>query len=569
MRADANLHPLDAALRRARSSLVAVLFFSFCINILMLTAPLYMLQVYDRVLISRSSDTLVFLTVVAVGALIVFGVLEGLRSRVLIRTGARLDQDLSRKVFRNVMSMGSGSQPFRDLEEVRNFITGSSLLALFDSPWTPVFIILIYFLHPYLGHVALVGAIILFSIAVINEFITRMPLQDSARESSQAHNFSELSSRNREAVQAMGMLGGLTSVWRRWHDAGLSYQALASDRAGIISGSAKFVRFAIQVGMLGVGAYLVINEESTPGVMIAAAIISSRALAPVESAITNWRSFLLARGARTRLYSFLEDDVEAQVPMSLPNPKGELEFDNVYALRSGSDRPVLSGVSFQLSPGSSLGITGPSAAGKSSVARLMVGVWEPSSGVVRLDKAEIKHWDKAQLGPYIGYLPQDVELFDGTVADNIARFGDLDSVAVVEAAKLAGAHETILGMSLGYDTVIGSGGENISGGQRQKVGISRAFYNAPPLIVLDEPTSNLDAMGEAAVRNAVQILRQKGSLVVIIAHKPMLIGDVDNLMVIQKGTMTHFGPTAEVMPKITRRTTLGTVPSISKSESLV
>lgn len=552
-------HPLDIALYRARASLIAVLLFSFCINLLMLTAPLYMLQIYDRVLVSRSTDTLLLLTVVAVGALIVFGILESLRSRVLIRVGGRFDCDLSKTVFRHVMLGGRGAQPFRDLEELRNFFTGSSLLALFDSPWTPIFIALIYFLHPLLGHVALAGALVLFSIAVISELVIRKPLYDSAQESTKAHHFAEASSRNRESVLAMGMLSGLSAVWRRWHDAGLSFQSLASDRASIISGTTKFVRFFIQIAMLGVGAYLAINEIISPGVMIAASIISSRALAPVELAISGWRSFLLARRAKARLYEFIPIEDESNKPMRLPVPKGNIEFDNVYAMPPGLDKPVLSGICFKLPTGTTLGITGPSAAGKSSVARLMVGVWSPCSGEVRLDKAELKLWDKDQLGSYIGYLPQDVELFDGSVAGNIARFGKVDPDAVVAAAKLAGAHETILELNEGYDTILGSCGENVSGGQRQRIGIARAFYNRPALIVLDEPTSNLDAIGETAVRNAVASLKKSGSTVVIIAHKPMMISDVDNLMVIQNGALTHFGSTRDVMPQITRRTTLGSV----------
>jgi len=546
-------NPLKAALHHARPALFAVLFFSLCINLLMLTSPLYMLQIYDRVLISKSVDTLVLLTVVAAGALLIFGVLEFLRTRVLIRIGGRFDRELSKTVFDSSMRGGIGAQPLRDLEVVRGFFTGSSLLALFDAPWTPVFIAVIYFMHPLLGHVALVGAIILFSMAVSNELVTRRPLLDSAGETAKANYFVEASSRNRDAVQAMGMLSGLTAVWRRWHDAGISLQALASDRASVIAGSVKFIRFFIQVGMLGVGAYLAINEVITPGVMIAASIIGGRALAPVESAIGGWRNFLLARDARTRLYKHLEAHVEDSEPMPLPAPKGVLEFDNVYTTPPGSDKPVVSGASFQLVPGTTLGLTGPSAAGKSSIARLMVGVWRPNSGEVRLDKAELDQWDPVQLGPHIGYLPQDVELFAGTVADNIARFGEVDPEAVVAAAQLAGAHETILSLPEGYDTYIGPDGQNLSGGQRQRVGIARAFYNRPPLVVLDEPTSNLDAVGEASVRSAIAELKQHGSTVVIIAHRPSLIGEVDNLMVVQGGVVTHFGPASEVMPQITRR----------------
>ena len=546
-------HPLKAAFKRARPALLAVLLFSLCINLLMLTVPIYMLQVYDRVLISRSSDTLYLLTIVALGALIVFALLEFIRSRTLVRISGRFDRDLSNNVFCSVMSSGSGAQSFRDLDDVRGFFTGNSLLALFDAPWSPIFIALIYYMHPYLGHTILIGALVLFSIALINEFLTRHPLRESASETAAANQFSEVSSRNREAIQAMGMLGGLAKAWRQWHQNGLFYQAIASDRASILAASAKFLRFFIQVLMLGIGAYLAINEEITPGVMIAASIIGSRALAPVESAIGGWKSFLLAREARSRLYEQLDGSESPKENLQLPTPKGEVVFDNVYYRLPDTERSLVAGVSFKLPPGNTLGITGPSAAGKSSIARLMVGVWHPISGHVRLDKAELLHWNPEQLGPNIGYLPQDVELFPGTVAENIARFSsDIQSESVVEAAKLAGAHETILNLSEGYSTLIGPGGENLSGGQRQKIGISRAFYNKPPLVVLDEPTSNLDAIGEASIRNAIEKLKQHGSTVVVIAHRPSLISGVDFLLVIQKGTASHFGPTAEVMPQITR-----------------
>lgn len=551
-----DVNPLTAALKKLRPALWAVAVFSLFINLLMLTAPLYMLQVYDRVLVSRSHDTLLYLSIVAIGALIIFGVLEFIRSRVLIRVSGQFDRQLSKKVFQTVMQSGSGAQPFRDLEAIRGFFTGPSLLALFDSPWTPIYIILIYFLHPMLGHVVLVGGIILFSIAVTNELLTRKPLQNSSVETAQANQFTELSSRNHDAIKAMGMLPGLTAVWKNWHDAGLAYQSQASDRASYISGSAKFVRFFIQVGSLGMGAYLAINEIITPGTMIAASIISSRALAPIESAIGGWRSFLMARTSRKRLMEYLEHLYNEKEPMELPAPKGEVGFENVYTIPPGGEIPVLSGISFQLLAGETLGITGPSAAGKSSVARLMVGAWSPNSGTVRLDKAELDQWEPEKLGQYIGYLPQDVELFSGSIADNVARFNQVDPRKIVAATKLAGAHETILSLPDGYDTNIGPGGENLSGGQRQKIGIARAFYGQPPLIVLDEPTSNLDAVGEAAVRSAIDILKQLGSTVVIIAHKPVVIGSVDKLMVIQNGMLTHYGPSNEVMPQITRRSGL-------------
>jgi ATP-binding cassette, subfamily C, type I secretion system permease/ATPase len=559
-------NPLDLALRNVRSALGAVLFFSMCINLLMLTSPMYMLQIYDRVLVSRNPDTLILLTIVATIALITYGILQYIRGSVLVRISGRIDNALSSKVFTSVLNTGKGVQSFKDLDAVRGFLTGNSLLALFDAPWTPLYIALVYYLHPLLGHVVLVGAIVLLVLAVSNEFITRKLLQISGVELSQANRFAEISSHNRDAIQAMGMLPGLTTMWRRWHDRGIALQALASDRMSLIAGSAKFVRIYIQIGILGVGAYLAINEFITPGVMIAASIIGGRALSPVEQAITGWRSFLLARQSRTRLQKHLAEFALEKEKMPLPDPKGDIVFDNVYAKPPGSEKMVVSGVNFKLDSGTVLGITGPSAAGKSSIARLLVGVWKPLSGHVRLDQAELIQWENSQLGPHIGYLPQDVELFAGTVAENIARFGDMDPEAVVDAAKLAGANETILTLSNGYDTFIGADGENLSGGQRQRIGIARAFYRFPALIILDEPTSNLDATGEALVRQALQELKNRGSTVVVIAHRPTLIGGVDLLLVVQQGTVSHFGPVSEVLPQITRRINIGSTIESAKAE---
>ncbi len=546
-------HPLDKAFKQARPALIAVAFFSLCINLLMLTSPLYMLQIYDRVLVSRSVDTLILLSMVALGALIIFGILEAVRARVLVRVGGRFDSGISESVFSSVMQNQVGAQPFRDLETIRTFLTGRNLTALFDAPWTPIYIALVYFLHPWLGHVALSGAIILLVIVLINESATRDPLKKSARQSALANEFAEAGSRNRDSIEAMGMLPGLSKVWHRWHDAGLVFQAVASDRGGTIGGAAKFVRITIQSVILGVGAYLAIHEITSAGVMIAASIITGRALAPIEAAISGWRSFLQAREARTRLYELLEPFDAIEEPMTLPAPKGRVLFDNVFAAPPGLQKPVLAAISFEIESGDIVGLTGPSAAGKSSLARLLVGVWQPLSGKVRLDGAEFGQWSKSLLGPHIGYLSQDVELFPGTVAQNIARFGEIDADAVVDAANLAGAHETIVHLEEGYETMIGQGGFNLSGGQRQRIGLARAFYGRPALIVLDEPTSNLDAIGEASVRTALDELNSSGHTVIIIAHHPSLVEGVDKLMVVNKGRLTHFGPTAEIMPQITRR----------------
>lgn len=546
-------NPLDVAFKDAIPALGSVFFFSLCINLLMLTSPLYMLQVYDRVLVSRSVDTLILLSAVALGALAVYGALEAVRSRVLVRVGARFDQDVTDGIFDASMRSGAGAMSFRDLEGVRAFLTGRSLLALFDAPWTPIYIALVYFLHPWLGHIAVSGAVILFAIALLNEATTRRPLRASAREMASAHQFLEAAGRNRDTIQAMGMLSGLGRFWHRWHDSGLVLQALASDRNGIFSAAAKFIRVVVQVSILGVGAYLAIHELTSAGVMIAASIITGRALAPVEAAISGWRSMVRARESWARLNEQLDAHLVCLDPMHLPAPKGRLVFDNVFATPPGANGPTLSAVTFRLEPGVSVGLTGPSAAGKSSLARLMVGVWSPIAGEVRLDGAELSQWAPDVLGPHIGYLSQDVELFPGTVAQNIARFGDVDATAVVDAAELAGAHETILQLNDGYETLVGPGGANLSGGQRQRIGLARAFYGRPALIVLDEPTSNLDATGEASVRVAIGALKAAGSTIVVVAHRPSLLGGVHKMMVVQKGKLTHFGPTTEVMPQITRR----------------
>jgi PrtD family type I secretion system ABC transporter len=549
---DTPLTPLTRATTEAKRILGRVAGFSFLINLLMLVSPLYMLQIYDRVLSSGSGPTLLYLTIFAAACLVTMAALELVRSRILVRLGGKLDKLLSREVFTTVLSNGRTGQLFRDLDNLRSFLTGAGMLSLLDSPWTPVYIALVYVLHPMLGHVALAGAIVLFILGLLNERATRTPLMKAGMEMAASTQFAELSARNSDVVHAMGMLPGLQAVWRKWHDSGLRLQAEASDRAGEIAATAKFVRIFLQVAILGVGAYYVIGQEITAGVMIAASIIMGRGLAPVESAIGAWRGFLQAREGYGRIKEELEKNAYGVEPMPLPAPSGALSLENVIAIPPGGKKPVINNISADLKAGVSLGITGPSAAGKSSLARLIVGAWKPFSGTVRLDGVNLATWKREEVGPHIGYLPQDIELFPGTVAENIARFGRVDSSQVVEAAMLAGAHQMILELPDGYDTIIGPAGNNLSGGQRQRIGLSRAFYGFPPLIVLDEPSSNLDAEGEAAVRQAIDALRAMGKTVVVIAHRPSLLGGTNVMMVIQRGVVTSFGPTHQVMPQITR-----------------
>lgn len=545
--------PFRRAMDAARATLRKITFFSFFINLLMLTSSVYMLQVYDRVLSSRSGSTLLYLTMFAAACLATLAALEVVRSRMLVRLGARFDAQLSGQVFDRTLSSGRNGQALRDLDALRGFLTGAQILSLLDAPWMPIYVGLVYVLHPLLGHVALLGAIILFSLGLWNERATRAPLAEAGGELAASMQFAELSARNTEAVRAMGMLPGLSAIWRKRHDLGLGLQGVASDRAANVAAIAKATRFMLQIAILGVGAWLVIQEESTAGIMIAASIVMGRGLAPVEAAIGGWRGFLHARQAHARLLKEFGESPEDQVAMPLPAPSGRLVFEGVAGGPPDARKATVRDLSFTLEAGTCLGITGPSAAGKSSLVRLAVGVWRPLAGVVRLDGVSISDWTREDVGPHIGYLPQDIELFPGTVAENIARFGQIDPQKAVDAAQLAGSHQVILELPQGYDTQIGPGGISLSGGQRQRVGLARAFYGRPALVVLDEPTSNLDAEGENAVRQAMDALRAAGRTVIVIAHRPAVLGGTDQLMVVQRGKISGLGPTAEVMPQITRR----------------
>ncbi|MBM3395631.1 MAG: type I secretion system permease/ATPase [Betaproteobacteria bacterium] len=545
--------PLTDVLRRIKPSFTDVGLFSLFINLLTLTGSLYMLQVYDRVLASRSHYTLLYLTLVCVAALGVMAALDVVRSRILVRLGACFDASLAPEVFTKVLNQGGSGQPLRDMQSLRGFLTGNTIISLLDAPWSPIFLLFVYLLHPYLGHVALCGVFLLFVIAYVNDLATREPLARAGEAMASTTQYAENSARNAEVVRAMGMLPGLLRIWRGRNELGLQLQAVASDRAAVTAALAKFLRFFVQMAILGVGAYLVIEQQCTPGAMIAASIMMGRALAPVESAIGSWRSFLQARVAYTRLQELFARHPAEKERMPLPAPKGALSVDNVVGVPPGGEKPVITGATFKLQAGQCLGITGPSAAGKSSLVRLLVGIWAPRSGTVRLDGVNLADWPREEVGPHIGYLPQDVELFQGTVAENIARFGQVDPDKVVAASQLANAHEMILSFPKGYDTLVGAGGMGLSGGQRQRLGLARAVYGLPALVVLDEPTSSMDADGENSVRGAIEQLKQQGKTVIVIGHRPALLSGVDVVLVVQRGTITAFGPASEVMPQITRK----------------
>lgn len=552
-------NPSSELFSRVRAAAIRILlvvgFFSCIINLLMLVGPVYMLQVYDRVLTSGSVPTLVYLTVAAGGLILVSAFLEGVRARILVRMGGLIDSMLSETLFARLMDRAlansqSRAQPLRDAETVRGFMTGNGLFFFFDAPWTPLFLIVIWLLHPYLFLVAAVGAVILFTVALVSEFATRTPLRSASNQSAGAAAFAEHTLKQAEAVDAMGMMPGLRQRWIEQNRKALLNQVKASDRAGALTAISKFVRPALQVAILGTGASLALVQEITPGAMVAASIIMGRALAPVEGAIGNWRSFVLAREAYKRIRELFEEAGRHVSKQPLRKPVGSVVVEKLVMAPPGVETPVIKGVSFAIPAGEIVGVVGPSASGKSTLARALVGVWQPSTGAVRLDGMSVAHWNSIELGAYLGYLPQDVELLDGTISDNISRFGNGEPDAVIEAATLANVHELILRLPQGYDTQVGPGGAVLSGGQRQRIGLARALYGSPTFIVLDEPNSNLDSEGEAALRQALVRAKENGATVVVIAHRQSVLSIADRLLVLRDGMIEHFGPREEVIADI-------------------
>ena len=552
-------------LRRFRPFLLYAGLFSMFTNLLLLVPALYMLQVYDRVLSSRSNETLILLTASAAIALAVMMFLDVLRTRLLALGSLLLDRWLGPVVLRQVLEGGrnpeavSGGQGLREVEMLRAFLTGPGILALFDAPWMVVFVVVIFLFHPLLGAIAAVGALLLLALTVINERYMRKPLQDLQQNSRSSGHFIELGLRNAEVVNALGMAGNLTRRWERRNDRVLDLQHTASGRAGFMSSLTKFLRQILQVAILGAGAWLVIRQHVSGGVMIAATVLLGRALAPVELLIAGWKGLVDARGALRRLDALLAQRERETDPVKLPVPVGQLSLERVVFKVKGAEKPVIKGVSFELAAGEALGIIGPTASGKSTLARLIVGVWKPQGGVLRLDGSDIGNWPRERLGPSIGYVPQDVELFSGSVAENIARLGEVDSAAVVQAAQRAHAHEMILRLPQGYDTQVGEGGAALAGGQRQRIALARALYGEPKLIVLDEPNSNLDGEGEDALAKTLLEVSAGGATLIVITHRPSLLINckADKLLVLKDGAVEMFGPLAEVMARVTRRQPMG------------
>lgn len=532
----------------------AVGLFSAIINLLYLAPSIYMLQIYDRVLASRSEVTLLMLSLIVLALYVLMGFLEFIRSQVLVRLGNRLDQNLAQRVFtaafeRNLRNRkgGSAGATMSDLTSVRQFVTGNGTFAFFDAPWAPIYIAVVWFFHPMLGVLALAGVVLLTILAFINERITHAPLDEANQVAQMGTAFATSSLRNAEVIEAMGMLPVLRQRWQVLQNKLLDRQSLASDKASVIAAITKSIRLTLQSAALGVGALLVIDNQLTPGMMIAGSILTGRALAPIDLLIGTWKPFVGARAAYGRLNQLLADFPPRRDSMSLPKPKGVLLVENVVAAPPGAQVAVLKSVSLHANPGEILTIVGPSASGKSTLARLLVGVWPAAQGKVRLDGADIYAWNKDELGNSIGYLPQDVELFNGTIAENIARFGDLNSEAIIAAAQKAGMHDMILRFPKGYDTPIGDAGSALSGGQRQRIGLARALFGNPSLIVLDEPNANLDDVGEKALVSALLQAKADGATVILITHRTSVIGITDQLLVLKEGQVSLFGPRQAVL----------------------
>ena len=538
---------------------VVIAVFSMCINLLMLTAPLFMLQVFDRVITSRNTDTLLMLMLVAGGALLTLAALEATRGLALVRISSWLDGQIGGSVLTDSVAapLRSGGAPsvqgLRDLATVRTFLSGASIFPIMDAPWTPIFVAVIFMLHPLLGWLSLGGAIVLFGFALANELSTRKLLLFSGGASMAALNQAEAAVRNADVIEAMGMMPGLIDSWRQKNAESLALQARASVRSGGITALSKFNRMGLQIGILSLGAWLVIQGELTAGAMIAGSILMGRALAPVEQAIGTWKQLLGARNAFDRLKNQLNQAPPRDAGMPLPTPVGQIEVEDLAYAHPGASDFLLRKIKFSLKAGEILGLIGPTAVGKTTLARLLVGNLSPKTGHVRLDGMDVWHWDPLDLGRHIGYLPQDVELFSGPINRNIARMQQVDSEAVVAAAKLAGVHDMILHMEKGYDTEIGDGGAALSGGQRQRIALARAVYGAPKFIVLDEPNANLDSEGEVALVEAIRQLRAQGATVVVIAHRPSILQDVDKILMLRGGTVEMFGPKDEVLAQLQDR----------------
>ncbi|RWC35163.1 MAG: type I secretion system permease/ATPase [Mesorhizobium sp.] len=551
---------LAAVLASFRRAMAGIALMSGVVNVLALTGSFFMLQVYDRVIPGRSVPTLVGLAVFA-GTLFVFqGALELIRSRLLVRIGMALDARLSRQVYAALMRLplrtklaGDGLQSLRDLDQVRSFMASAGPTALFDLPWMPLYLAICFLFHFWIGMTALAGVVILFSLTLLAEIRTREPARKANSQAAARNTLAEATRRNVEVLQAMGFGSRIAERWSGINADYLDTNATASDLAGTLGTLSKILRMMLQSGILAIGAYLVIHQEATGGIMIASSIMMSRALAPIELAIAHWRGFVTARQAWARLTQLLVLLPETATSVSLPAPRSALSVESISVTPPGERRMVVQDATFALEKGVGLGIVGPSASGKSSLVRAIAGIWLPVRGTVRLDGATLDQWSPEELGNHVGYLPQDVQLFDGTMAENISRFEpQAPSDKILAAARAAGVHDLVIHLPEGYETRIGEAGSALSAGQKQRVALARALYGDPFLVILDEPNSNLDAEGEAALTEAIQGVRARGGIAIVVAHRPSALASLDQVLVMANGRIQAFGPKNEILNKITR-----------------
>lgn len=559
-RPDAGADELKAVNAACRGALVSTVIFSCVVNVLMLIGPVFMMQVYDRVLTSQSVPTLVALTAIVGVLYAYYGLMEYLRARMMVRIGRRTEEQLRGRVFDVVAAHalkrtpGVGGQPVNDLATIRQYLSSTGPFAFIDMPWVPVYLLVIFAMHWVLGLASLGAAIAIFVLAVLSERSTRTPVTEATKATVKASIMMDEGRRNAEALHSLGMCGALRDRWSTVHQAALDAQTKANDAGGGLGAISRVLRLMIQSGILALGAYLAIKQEISSGSMIAASIIMSRALAPVETAVANWQQFLSFRKARERLTQMLKSVPPAPNRMPLPVPRGKLDVEQLYIQLPGVEKPLLNGISFSVGPGEGIGVIGPTGAGKSTLARALVGIQAPTRGAIRLDNATLDQRDSDILGRLIGYLPQDVQLFDGTVMQNISRFDPaVDPDKVVEAAKLANVHDLVMRLPEGYNTPLGENGSRLSAGQRQRIALARAMYGEPVLFVLDEPNSNLDAEGEAALDHAIRHALQRGAAVVVIAHRPSALAAIGKMLVLSDGKVAALGPRDEIMRKVMMR----------------
>lgn len=565
---DNKLNILNEALEKCKPSLTVVFIFACVINLLMLITPLYSLQVLDRVIGSGNLYTLLMLSLVIAFVYLIYTKLQIARSFALIKIGEWLDNELSPKLFAHSISASAtkanpaASQLLRDFQNLKTFLTSTGINTIFDAPWSIVYVLVLFLIHPYIGIITIIGAVLVVGFAFFNAVATNKTLGEATEFNIKGMSQSDVANRNAEAVEAMGMIKNVTNNWAKYNTASLAKQSIASYRNGVLSNISRFFRNIITMAVTGTGAYVVVashQSEMTTGGMIASSIIVGKALAPFDNAIVMWKSISSTMKSYKTLNESLDSFKMRDQAMPIPNVEGQLAVENVYytvPTPKGMPQPpipkyILKGVSFNITPGETLAIIGHSAAGKSTLAKIIVGVWQATSGSVRLDGGDVYTWNRENFGEHVGYLPQGIELFSGTIKQNIARMSeDADPTQVIEAAKICGAHEMILRFPDGYDSDIGTGGSNLSGGQRQRIGLARAFYGNPKLVVLDEPNANLDEAGEQALAQAIREAKKKGITVILISHRPSILSEVDKILVMQDGAVASFGTKQEVQGRI-------------------